>query len=770
MGSSANTLSRIRRRVIPRPLLEHKERVERLLQMYRRLERRYARPWPPGRSGWLPALPAPDRIEKIENAALRQKTFDDFAVSLERTADLQRAAVAAFRPVINRGRDGRARSIALALQHNPETARAGDAARAILAIWDRQPEFAWALLSKYEPAEILPLAPGEYFRAGLTVAPEAAISVLRQLKAGEIQCAIDAKGWRGIAYVTFAYGAEDLSIWAIGRAITASNGDPEIAESATRLRTWYGRRERRNELEAPHPIAFALLDDSSPQRPKGRQRKPNRRQQRVMIGELARHPGARYEGDVAFVRQVNDAVARSDPDRSADASATVWLYRVGRNATAYADVPQGTWLVMVGQLPRPLFGLTPSFPVDERYRPVFASIRIEDSRALSALNPRALDQLRQYAPVGCGDWDTYYLMRAANIPAFLARDAPDALGAIVTRITAGDDETAVRQAWHDACAPAVAKGLARDAGFATPHPIELNIAKACADIRKQAVVIERSQPAPDGPEINIEFSLDGNLKHQMVVCLDSIVRRASRPIRLFVMCRDHDANDFDRLARLFPTVSFVWLSTEEVEHGDLAAMIEHITVATMDRLLLPDLLSDVDRIIHHDIDTICLADLAELWDIDLEGHPLAAARSTRGRFQSGFNEIRGTAYRLRRQGRPELADDLIARTHLRLDYDFTVFNAGVMVFDLARMRADSFCRTYFPYVELYEMNDQGVLNAYAGADRLDLDTAWNWSPRLEDNDQPKIVHWAGKFKPWKPAWVRAEELWFEAERQAATRG
>ena len=54
--------------------------------------------------------------------------------------------------------------------------------------------------------------------------------------------------------------------------------------------------------------------------------------------------------------------------------------------------------------------------------------------------------------------------------------------------------------------------------------------------------------------------------------------------------REHEQADFDRAAALFPTVSFTWWPCDEVTYGDIHAMIPHITVSTMDRLVLPELL------------------------------------------------------------------------------------------------------------------------------------------------------------------------------------
>ncbi|HVW80166.1 MAG TPA: glycosyltransferase [Mycobacteriales bacterium] len=758
----------LRRRLASQHLTERERRIARLVLMYRRLEARHARTLPAGRPGRGIDVPPIDRIEQVEHALITTRTYDDFTTTLEKTADIHAATVAAWRTMMNRGREGRARTLALAIQHNPETALAGDVCRAILALYDWQPGFAWELLRRHDVAKVLALAPGEFFRAAFAVAPDEGARVLRQLRSGKLSPPITAVGWRGIANVSFARGEEELSAWALEQAVAGAGDNEAILARAAELRRWYGRRSQRSELDADRPIAFVLLDDSSPQ-PHQRRRagQAGPRQPRAILRRLVRR-NVRFDGDPALVRRANDLVARTDPDRALDAAdTTVWLYAAGRNATAYADVPRGTWLFAIGRLPLPLFGMTPNFPFDERYRPVFASITVDGVAGLRTLTPETLEYLRRYGPVGCADWDTYYLMRAADVPAFLASDAPGSIGAAITRIIAGDDEAAVYDAWRAACADAVQTRIARDADYAAPLPLKLNIDAVCRSVRAKQVVVERTEPGPGGPEINLEFSLDGNLKHQMEVCLDSIVRRASRSIRLFVMCRDHGRSDFDRLAKMFPTVSFVWLPTDSIDYGNLASMIAHITIATMDRLLLPEVLKDVDRVVHHDIDAVCLADIAELADLDLQGSPLAAASSTRWRYLSGFNELRGTAYRLRAQGHPELAEELIARTHLRHKFDFGVFNAGVMVFDLARMRADRFCQEFFPYVERYEMNDQAVLNAYAGNDRFVLDRGWNWCPRLEDLEHPKVVHWAGRFKPWKPAWVRAREIWDAAEADAA---
>ena len=95
----------------------------------------------------------------------------------------------------------------------------------------------------------------------------------------------------------------------------------------------------------------------------------------------------------------------------------------------------------------------------------------------------------------------------------------------------------------------------------------------------------------------------------------------------------------------------------------------------------------------------------------------------------------------------------------RFAFDFRSFNAGVLVLDLERMRRDAFCEEFLPFAERYGMNDQEVLNCYAGPNRRELDAGWNRFPSQEPVSDGYIVHWAGSAKPWGPEVVPLAEEW-----------
>jgi lipopolysaccharide biosynthesis glycosyltransferase len=328
---------------------------------------------------------------------------------------------------------------------------------------------------------------------------------------------------------------------------------------------------------------------------------------------------------------------------------------------------------------------------------------------------------------------------------------------VLGAIFAGGDEREIYAIWRDQCAPEVAQAEARHASVPPIPPPSFDIPAACALVRATEVTIARSVPGPGDSEVHVALALDGNLKEEMKIVVTAMVEHSAGPLHLWILCRDHESADFRQLAALFPTVSFTWLPCDDVDYGPVLGMLQHITVSTMDRLLLPDLLPELDRIVYHDIDALPLADVGQLYQWDLQGQPLAARSAVARGVVSGFANVRSSTKRLR--DTPAAAYDCIRRVYARHGSDYAAFNAGILVLDLARMRSDQFGREFIPFVEQYGMNDQEVLNCYAGPNRAVLPAQWNSFPTQEVVENPKVIHWAGPLKPWKPAYVLLREEW-----------
>ena len=177
----------------------------------------------------------------------------------------------------------------------------------------------------------------------------------------------------------------------------------------------------------------------------------------------------------------------------------------------------------------------------------------------------------------------------------------------------------------------------------------------------------------------------------------------------------------------------------------------HVRVATYFRLLVGTLLPHtVERAIYLDADVIVEHDLGQLWQLDLDRHPIAAAQDWIVLTVSAPNGL--TNWR-----------------ELGLEANQTYFNAGVMVIDLARWRREETEARILAHLNANRQSvrwwDQDGLNAVLGRDFLELDPRWNLNIRNRTFPAPDslpfsrreyeaivasplICHFATHVKPW----------------------
>jgi lipopolysaccharide biosynthesis glycosyltransferase len=216
----------------------------------------------------------------------------------------------------------------------------------------------------------------------------------------------------------------------------------------------------------------------------------------------------------------------------------------------------------------------------------------------------------------------------------------------------------------------------------------------------------------------------------------------------------------DMLEELGAEISFVELA------DDLCAglPIDGFTrKATWYRILLPDLLPDLERILFLDADLLALDSLAPLWETDLTDCYLAAVTNV------------------------FMAEHLFRPTQLGIDWPQEYFNAGVMVMNLELMRREGCTAALRKYgVEHAHdliFRDQDVLNVVLRDRRRALHPRWNcmnalflypWSAYVfgaeeveEARRNPAIRHFEGPsiMKPWvRGCQVPYRECYFEHRR------
>ena len=337
----------------------------------------------------------------------------------------------------------------------------------------------------------------------------------------------------------------------------------------------------------------------------------------------------------------------------------------------------------------------------------------------------------------------------------------DKLASTLSLVLSGAGEDAVYSHWRAICAGDVEEACQRISDVVPLPPPSLDVAGVCERIRSDRVDVRPSGRVPEDGAVDVTVALDGNLKHQLGVVVEALTTNCSRPLHLWVLCREHGPADFDGMARAFPEVAFTWLPCDRVDYGHVRGLLSYTTTATLDRLLLPDLLDELDRVVYIDLDVLPLGNIAELAEWDLDGAPFAACKRLMSR-DSGYDNILKMAAR-RMGARPVQGDYLLRWLASHHTFDFPSVNAGVLVLDLARMRDENFSRNFIPFVEVYGMNDQTVLNLYGGSRHAVLPPEWNYRPSHQQIESPKLIHWAGRMKPWDQPLAPQADLWREYE-------
>ena len=169
------------------------------------------------------------------------------------------------------------------------------------------------------------------------------------------------------------------------------------------------------------------------------------------------------------------------------------------------------------------------------------------------------------------------------------------------------------------------------------------------------------------------------------------------------------------------------------------------------RLAYPIILSEDDRVISLDVDTIVCDSLQPIWDVDLTDKWVGMVR--------------------------EKTEPVWRWSSYRPPYPERYFNAGVMVWNLAQMRKDRIVGELIERVNTARMDyvEQDTLNEFGNKyDKIvELPLRYNECKGTGETDNPAIVHYAGV--PWK--WTDPDaprhaymERWQREEDNAPMRG
>lgn len=224
---------------------------------------------------------------------------------------------------------------------------------------------------------------------------------------------------------------------------------------------------------------------------------------------------------------------------------------------------------------------------------------------------------------------------------------------------------------------------------------------------------------------------DGNYSVWAGTTMQSIVENTKAPI-VFHILHDDTLNEINKnkLSLIADNsgndIEFHHFNSDVF--GTFADSMNRFTIGTMFRIMLPDIMPDLKKIIYLDTDLFVNTDIEELWNLNIDNYCLAAAPDC--------STIRnwGTPY-------------AVAAGQTRRD---RYFNAGVLCMNLDNIRKNgSLFQQVMDYVSDNPrtwLPDQDALNAIFSEKTLMVDEKWNYfideARKNNEKAEKKIYHYA----------------------------
>lgn len=230
-------------------------------------------------------------------------------------------------------------------------------------------------------------------------------------------------------------------------------------------------------------------------------------------------------------------------------------------------------------------------------------------------------------------------------------------------------------------------------------------------------------------KINVCLACDDNYSKYAGVVIASILANANPQDRLNIYILDGGIKEENKqkiqsLKSIKDCeISFITIDESMFEEYKKIPTLQHISFATFYRLKLTTLLPDIHKIIYFDCDMAVVSSLQELFETDFETNYACGVRD-------------------------------IGRKLLRKNPNYV--NAGMLFFNLDLMRKDNIESKFIEYIESGQRlryADQDIINgAMLGRIKI-LDEEWNvqssnFTNRSSYTNNPKIIHFIAKRKPW----------------------
>lgn len=267
-------------------------------------------------------------------------------------------------------------------------------------------------------------------------------------------------------------------------------------------------------------------------------------------------------------------------------------------------------------------------------------------------------------------------------------------------------------------------------------------------------------------EIVIAVSTDENYLVPTYVTLHSMMKCADKNniYMVYILTKNHLADKAKILNGLMEEFANLCLSYVNVgeKFDNCTMIIKHTTIASMYRLILPEILKEYKKCIYIDTDVLICSDIAELMEVNLGNNYIGAVRDTEAK--QYINEF-------------DYGELVVPEEYY--------VNSGVMVMELEMLRRDNIVNEF---IELSQKKmlfmDQDIVNIslqgkikflplkfnalskyrftnYKFESYVDeINKVFTTKEIHEAIDKPVVIHYAQPLKPWQCKYVYKGEKWF----------
>ena len=269
-------------------------------------------------------------------------------------------------------------------------------------------------------------------------------------------------------------------------------------------------------------------------------------------------------------------------------------------------------------------------------------------------------------------------------------------------------------------------------------------------------------------EVRIVFAVNDLYIPPLGVALHSLIRYAdrNRQYKIFVLNEGIGNGHWKKVKSMEQSnINIESINVSEWMREHQIPTVNHLSKETTYRLLIPTIFPQYEKILYLDSDLIIRRDVAELFDMDLEGAIFGASIARLFRWSYGY-----------------ITKDLSLRAE-------KYFNCGVLMINNRLLGESNICEKGMRMLEekRYPTQDQDVINILCqsseNAEKVKfIDGRWNveWHHLYEDGAEvyidtvregsldlvkdPFIIHYTGQKKPWNhPELELAEYFWQEAK-------